>query len=270
MDPAPAPAVPAATLVLVRDGAAGLEVLMLKRHENTVFSGALVFPGGRVDPEDGVEALIARCRAVPGVDRAAMRFRVAAIRECYEEAHLLLARRAGEANLLSTPALDALETDAAQHLGGPRHFADLLASGQLELATDQLVPFARWVTPERSPRRYDAMFFLARSPDGQVVRPDGREAVAAAWLTPAAFLAEADAARERLVFATRMNLLRLAKSGDTVAALAAAAGTAAFIAPLCPEFYRGPDGLRIRIPPGQGRAMGFDDCDMPTTERPSP
>jgi len=267
---APAPAVPAATLVLVRDGAAGLEVLMLKRHENAVFSGALVFPGGRLDPEDEADALIARCRPVAGVDRAAMRYRVAAIRESYEEVHLLLARRAGEDDLLSAAALDRSEVETGGRLGHAPHLRDLLAGGRIELATDQLVPFGRWVTPDRSPRRFDTMFFLARAPVGQVVRPDGREAVSAAWLTPAKFLAEADAARERLVFATRMNLVRLARSGDAAAALADAAATASFIVPLSPEIYRGPDGLRIRIPPGQGRAMGFDDCDMPTSERPSP
>jgi 8-oxo-dGTP pyrophosphatase MutT (NUDIX family) len=266
---APAPALPAATLVLARDGADGLEVLMLKRHENTVFSGALVFPGGRLDPEDAADTPIARCRPVPGVDRAAMGYRVAAIRECYEEAHLLLARAAGEAELLTAAALAALEAETGRQLGRPAHFRDLLAGGRIELATDALVPFGRWVTPERSPKRYDTMFFLARAPEGQVVRPDGHEAVAAAWLTPAAFLVEADAARERLVFATRMNLVRLAKSRDAAAALAAAAATADFIVPLSPEIYRGPEGLRIRIPPGRGRAMGFDDCDMPTSERPN-
>ena len=171
---APAPAVPAATLVLVRDGPAGLEVLMLKRHENTVFSGALVFPGGRLDPEDEADGLIARCRPVAGVDRAALGYRVAAIRECYEEAHLLLARAAGEADLLTAAALDGLEAETARQLGRPPRFRDLLGSGRIELATDALVPFGRWVTPERSPKRYDTMFFLARSPDGQVVRPDMR------------------------------------------------------------------------------------------------
>jgi 8-oxo-dGTP pyrophosphatase MutT (NUDIX family) len=245
MAEAPAPAHPAATLVLLRDGAAGLEVLMLRRHAGTVFSGALVFPGGRVDPGDGSDA------------------RITALRECYEEAHILLARPPGEAALLAAAALDALEAELAQRLGRPPHFADLAASRRIALAADALVPFGRWVTPERSPQRFDTMFFLARSPQGQLARPDGREAVAAAWLTPAAFLAEADAARERLVFATRMNLVRLAKSRDVAAALAAAAEAASRIVPICPEFYAAADGLRIRIPPGRGLALGYDDCDLP-------
>jgi 8-oxo-dGTP pyrophosphatase MutT (NUDIX family) len=242
----PAPPLPSATLILLRDGAAGLEVLMLKRHEAAVFSGALVFPGGRVDSADGADA------------------RVTAIRECYEEVHILLARRAGEASILTADALHAIDA------GHAPHFADLVASGRVALAADTLVPFSRWITPERSPKRFDTMFYVARSPADQVERPDGREAVAAAWLTPAAFLAEADAGRERLVFATRMNLLRLAKYPDTAAVLAAAAATAARIAPLCPDIYSAPGGLRIRIPPGQGLAMGFDDCDIPTADRDVP
>ena len=73
---------------------------MLERHRAAFFSGAMVFPGGQVDAEDGAPATLARCRAVPGVDAAAMAFRVAAIRESYEEAGILLARRRGEERLL--------------------------------------------------------------------------------------------------------------------------------------------------------------------------
>ncbi|HUZ75111.1 MAG TPA: NUDIX domain-containing protein [Stellaceae bacterium] len=257
-----APALPAATLVLIRDGNEGLEVLMLRRHADTVFSGALVFPGGGVDAADRGAALAAPGRANPGLDGDALAFRLAALRESYEEAHLLLARRAGQVELVSATALRGLESES----GSPPHFADLVAAGAIEPAIDLLVPFARWVTPERSPRRYDARFFLARAPADQVARPDGREAVAALWLTPEAAIAAADARRERLVFATRMNLLRLAKSRDVATALAAAAACAGRIVAITPEFYEAPSGLRIRIPPGLGRDLDYDDCDLPAAD----
>lgn len=258
-----APALPAATLVLIRDGKQGLEVLMLRRHEATVFAGALVFPGGRVDAADRSAARAMRRAASPGLDGEDLAFRFAALRESYEEAHLLLARRAGgraqtRGGLVSATLLRKLESASASP-----HFAGLIASGAVEPAVEALVPFAHWVTPERSPRRYDAQFFLARAPAGQIARPDGREAVAALWLTPAAAMAAAEARRERLIFATRMNLMRLAKSRDVATALAAAASCADRIVAITPEIYAAPSGLRIRIPPGVGGDLGYDACDLP-------
>src|SRR5216684_4369640 len=87
---------PAATVLLVRDGPSGLEVLMVTRNVASDFaSGALVFPGGRVDAADGGASMLERCRAAPGIDAAALAFRVAGIRESFEEAHVLLARPRG-------------------------------------------------------------------------------------------------------------------------------------------------------------------------------
>jgi 8-oxo-dGTP pyrophosphatase MutT (NUDIX family) len=249
-----APAVDAATLLLVRDGAPGLEVLMLRRHADMVFAGALVFPGGSVDAAD---------REAAGAARGDEPFRRAALRECYEEAHLLLVRRAGVAALMTGAECTALEAACVLR---PPHFADLLAGGAIAPACDLLVPFARWVTPERAPRRYDTSFFLARAPADQVARPDGREAVAALWLTPDAAIAAADAQRERLVFATRMNLMRLAKSPDVASALAAAASCADRIVPMTPVLYRAPSGWRIRTPSGVGRELGYDEHDMATSD----
>ncbi|HUK59245.1 MAG TPA: NUDIX hydrolase [Stellaceae bacterium] len=242
-------ALPAATLLLLRDGSAGLEVLMLERHRDAFFSSAMVFPGGRVDPEDGAPASLARCRAVPGVDEAAMAYRIAAIRESYEEAGMLVARRPDAAGLVA-------DGDFARE-----DFASLLAGGAIELATDLLVPFSHWVTPERSPKRYDTRFFLARAPADQAPKADGYEAVELLWLAPLAALAEAEAGRRRLVFATRLNLMRLAASADVAGALAAAASAPASV-PICPEMYDTPTGPRIRIPEG----LGYDICDFPTAD----
>jgi len=246
---------PAATLLLLRDGAAAIEVLMLRRHEDAFFSGALVFPGGRVDDGDG--ALRPHCRVPPGLDDETVAYRIAAIRESYEEAGILAARVIGDDSLISAAALAALEQSFIEQLGRPPHFVDIVTSGKLELAIDALVPYAHWVTPERVAKRYDTRFFLAHAPADQVPRPDGQEAVAVAWLTPAAAFAEAEAMRERLIFATRLNLARLARSATPEAALAAAA--AAPITRICPEVYDTEGGQRIRIPEG----LGYDECDLP-------
>ncbi len=269
MSAAPTIAHPSATLALLRDGPDGLEVLMLRRHEATDFSGALVFPGGRVDADDASAELAAHCRVVPGLDPAALACRIAAVRESYEELHVLVARRAGEEALIAAAALRTLEDETAARGGQPTHLANLVSGSAIELAVDCLVPFARWVTPTYALRRYDTHFFLAPAPAGQEVRPDGREAVSARWITPAMAIAEADARRERLVFATRMNLMRLAKSGDVATALADAARRADRIAAICPEVRQTPAGNFIRIPPGCGLDLGYDDCELPMTPRAS-
>jgi 8-oxo-dGTP pyrophosphatase MutT (NUDIX family) len=235
---------------------------MLERHRDAFFPGALVFPGGRVDDADGERATLARCRKVAGGRAAAMAYRAAAIRESYEEVGILLARRRGEDHLIEAAALGALERRIGKCLGRALHFADLVASGEIELATDLLVPFAHWVTPERSPKRYDTLFFLAPAPADQLPRPDGNEAVELAWITPTAALADGDAQRRRLIFATRMNLMRLAQSGDAAVALAAAAAAAHRMARICPEVYDTETGPRIRIPDG----LGYEVCDLPTSD----
>jgi 8-oxo-dGTP pyrophosphatase MutT (NUDIX family) len=236
---------PAATLLLLRDSAAGLEVLMMERHRDAFFSSALVFPGGRVDEEDRVMA-----RGSPHADAA---FRIAAIRESWEEVHMLLARKRGQDRIVSA-------SDLAAAAGGAADFAALIAQG-IEPATDALVPFAHWVTPEDSPRRYDTQFFLAIAPADQVAMPDGGEAVDLVWLTPAAALAEGEAKRRRLIFATRTNLHRLTRSRTAADAIADAARYP--ITRICPEIYDSPTGPRIRIPQG----LGYEIYDQPAADR---
>ena len=242
---------PAATLLLLRDGPAGLEVLMVTRNVASDFaSGALVFPGGRVDVADGAPELLARCRPVDGVDAAGMAYRVAGIRESFEEAHLLLARRSGGERLLTANELDALRAKLAVRPDGALDFADLVVMGGMELATDSLVPFAHWITPVGPPKRFDTHFFLAPAPLDQVAAHDGREAVDTVWITPQAAVAEADAKRVTLVFATRMNLLKLACSRNLAEALASA--RADTIMTVCPEVVESPTGPVLRIPLGAG------------------
>lgn len=249
---------PAATLLLLRDGAAGLEVLMVTRHAETAFAGgALVFPGGRVDPADGAAAMLRHCAAVAGVDDAAMAFRVAGIRESFEEAHILMARPTGVADLLSASALADLERSGAVDQAAPSRFGALLAGGSITLASDLLVPFAHWITPRGRAKRFDTHFFLAPTPRDQVAVHDGREVVASTWIAPATAVAEADAQRHSLVFATRMTLLKLAASRDVAAALAAARTDT--IVTICPELFETPHGWRIRIPPD----AGYSAAEMP-------
>ncbi len=257
-DAAPIEPRPASTVLLLRDCPGGIEVLMVTRNVASDFaSGALVFPGGRVDAADADPAILARCRAVPGLDQGAMAFRVAAVRETFEEARMLLARHAGDDRLLSTEELGALEADIERYGGRAPDFAALVASGKIELATDLLVPFAHWITPVGPPKRFDTHFFLAPMPPAQVAAHDGREAVETVWIAPHHAIAESEARRVTLVFATRMNLAKLGHSATTAQALAAA--HADTIVTVCPELVEGPEGKLLRIP----AAAGYGITEMP-------
>jgi 8-oxo-dGTP pyrophosphatase MutT (NUDIX family) len=233
---------PAATVLLVRDGASGLEVFMVVRHHKIDFaSGALVFPGGAVDPGDReiVEGLPSA-----GIDAA---FRVAALRETFEECGVLLARPRGSNATLEAAALAGI---AKRSTGRP--FGETIRAEGLDLALDALIPFAHWITPPILPKRFDARFYIAAAPRDQIAVHDGAESVDSTWINPTRALEAADAGRYTLVFATKLNLQMLAASGDAASALAAArARRIVAVEPVATKTARGWT-MRIPIEAGYG------------------
>jgi hypothetical protein len=135
-------------------------------------------------------------------------------------------------------------------------FDALLTAENLVPATDLLVPYGHWVTPETRPKRFDTLFFLAPCPEDQAGDPDGAEAVSCRWGRPADILrAATDGAEDsgiRLIFATRMNLLRLARSRNVADALAEAARRP--LVRVLPMLVETPRGPVMRIPPDAGYA----------------
>ncbi|HEY1941098.1 MAG TPA: NUDIX hydrolase [Roseiarcus sp.] len=234
---------PAATVLLVRDGASGLEVFMVVRHHKIDFaSGALVFPGGSVDPEDyAIAADPARCAAEVGIDERGRALRVAAIRETFEECGVLLARARGASELIDGERCEAI---CAQVKG--RSFAELIAAEDLSLALDALTPFAHWITPPILPKRFDTHFYIAAAPRDQIARHDGEESVDSTWINPLRALAEADAGTFTMVLATRLNVQMLAESADVGAALAAA--RARRIVTVEPKAVKSETGFTLTIP----------------------
>jgi glyoxylase-like metal-dependent hydrolase (beta-lactamase superfamily II)/8-oxo-dGTP pyrophosphatase MutT (NUDIX family) len=181
---------PAATVVLLRPGATGLEVLLTHRPSTMAFAADMhVFPGGRVDAADHDHRLVARsaisteaAAVALGGDlppEAAHAAFVAAIREAFEEVGVLLADMPPEADLVA--ARDRL-------LGDPGAFPDIVIDLGLHLRTDRLVPLSRWVTPSTMPRRFDVRFFAAAVSSDVEVRLVGDEVAAHAWHTPRAAL----------------------------------------------------------------------------------
>jgi 8-oxo-dGTP pyrophosphatase MutT (NUDIX family) len=187
-----AAAVPASTVVLLRGGQP-FEVFLVRRNDSIAFlGGAHVFPGGRVDPSDhsddfigGVPfhgdahaAITARMPDVPAA--VAIAHHVAAVRELFEEAGVLLARS------LSAASLERLTSDRRDLLGARVTFADIVRREHLQLALDELAYFAHWVTPEIEIRRFDTRFFIARAPQGQTPIHDEGETTHSEWIAPAA------------------------------------------------------------------------------------
>ena len=192
--------IPAATLILMRPGSADApELLVMERTQHMAFAaGALVFPGGRIDPDDYALA----DRLAPGLEHAAAR--IAAIRETVEET--------GIAPALRPPPDAAVIAQLRQELEEGVPFPALLDSHGLQLDLEALTPFARWCPSFREARRFDALFFVAEAPaDAAISHMAEAEAVRVLWATARHVLDEANAGRARIIFPTRRNLERLAR-----------------------------------------------------------
>ena len=239
----------ASTVLLIRERRDGLEVFMVVRHPDIEFAaGALVFPGGAVDPSDRAEAV---CGVVSEeaarMEPRELAWRVAAVREVYEECGVLLARELGESALIDVKRLAAIDVRyQAQLTSHSLDIVALAASEKLELACDLLVPFGHWVTPKARPKRFDTRFYLAAAPVDQVARHDGHESVHSLWDEPGVICVQADAGQWSLRFPTRMNLEKLAASKNVEQALAAArVGT---VVKILAEAEPVRNGNRVRIP----------------------
>jgi 8-oxo-dGTP pyrophosphatase MutT (NUDIX family) len=192
--------IPAATLILMRPGPDGRpELLVMERSKSMAFAaGALVFPGGRIDPDD--DALGERLG--DGTDYAAAR--IAAIRETIEET--------GIAPAISPAPSPEQVIELRAELERGTLFSGLLDRSGLTLDLGALTPFARWCPTFREARRFDTLFFIAEAPEGAAVpTAAAAEAVRTLWATAADVLEEANSGRARIIFPTRRNLERLAR-----------------------------------------------------------
>ncbi|MEX0979753.1 MAG: hypothetical protein WDZ89_01590 [Gemmatimonadota bacterium] len=259
---------PAATILLMRDGPPGLEVLLLRRSRSSGFvPGAYVFPGGRVDASDADAALFGR---VDGVDEAAaaerlgssatgvdpLAYYVAVVREAFEETGLLLARgegaapargEAGPLGWTQGGAGDAVALRARDDLLEERaSFAEVLERLACRVAGDAVEYIAHWITPVAEPRRYDTRFFAATVAPDRDVSLDPREMIEALWLPPARAL---DLNREGalpMVFPTLRTLEAFRDFRSPDEALASFRGRP--VQPTLPRLVRTSTGIGIELP----------------------
>jgi 8-oxo-dGTP pyrophosphatase MutT (NUDIX family) len=250
----------AASVILARDAEGGFEVLLLQRHPNSRFApGAFAFPGGRVEPPDAGPDVEGRCRGLgrreaarqlPDVvpEERAVGFWVAALREAFEEAGILLAY-GPDGRPVSTASLGG---DArARCRENSATFGRLLAELDMVLATDRVAYWAHWITPEERPIRYDTRFFVAAAWPDQVAEPDGLEMVAARWVRPADALARHRARELVLPLPTQGILASLSDHSDVDALMAAAHGRE--VRPVRPRIIRDASGAeRILLPQDPG------------------
>lgn len=243
----------AATLILLRSTSeAPLQTLMIVRHKAMAFaSGAIVFPGGSADRGDRALAETMDEDAPPGMTTDEIAVRIAAIRETFEESGILLAYDRDTHATVAPGVVGKLVERCRQPVDGDAvEFAVAMDAENLVPAIDRLTPFARWITPPIRPKRFDTHFFVAETPPDQTLVHDGNEAVDSIWIAPQAVIDETAAGRFKLVFPTRMNLMRLADASSPTAAIASARDTR--IVSVMPEYIETADGPAIRIPAEAG------------------
>ena len=205
---------PAATLILLRDG---MEVLMLQRTQSAAFlGGAYVFPGGSLDPQDdSAERVVGLTEAQANerlkVASGGIAYYVAAIRECFEEAGVLLARDAKGA------PISAKRAESLMHWRN-KPFREMLKAEDLCIPAGELAYFGHWITAPGRSRRFDARFFIALAPAGQQGSHDAAETVHDVWITPREALERGARGEIELVNATQQSLKDLARFSDPRAA----------------------------------------------------
>jgi 8-oxo-dGTP pyrophosphatase MutT (NUDIX family) len=248
---------PASTILLLRDNAVlkEIEVFMMVRHYEIDFnSGALVFPGGSVDASD--KEIFARPELYSGgegLDAADLSFRIAAVRETFEESGILLARPQGVTALVDARRAAEIEAGHRADLcAGKTTFPKVLADNKLSLALDELMPYAHWITPEGMPKRFDTWFFLASAPPAQLGAHDGKESTDSIWVSPREALAGGESGRFKLPFPTTRNLIRLGKQPNVKTALDEMKGKP--IVTVMPVMTKLNGGRQLRIP----KEAGYD------------
>jgi glyoxylase-like metal-dependent hydrolase (beta-lactamase superfamily II)/8-oxo-dGTP pyrophosphatase MutT (NUDIX family) len=207
----------AATTVLVRAAADGMQLLLLRRSANaSAFAGAYVFPGGRLDDADCDAQAWRRVRGLTtaqadrrlSVSGGALAFWIAAVRECYEEAGILLATdEHGQA--ISAQRLSALAARREALNAGVLSFSEFLEQENLFIPADQMVYFAHWVTPPVRPRRFDTRFLLMLTPSEQQVQHDNKEIVDSVWLSAREVLERVKRREMHVVHATQSVIASL-------------------------------------------------------------
>ena len=246
---------PAATLILVRDSAAGMEVLLGEKTSKVNFAaGAFVFPGGALDDLDyGDNFNISgklnddQANQILGVSDGGLNYWIAAIRECFEEVGVLFAA-SSSGEMLSENEYSTFQSSNRKKLDrGEVTFHEILRDAELSLEVDRLHYLSRWVTHAGSPRRYDTRFFIARMPNGQIAQHDGGELVGHRWAKPEEALKLSSKGELNLMFPTQKTLEKLTEFREVEEALSYTLN-APPVTPMKPRLTTGIGGKKLLLP----------------------
>lgn len=210
--------IPSATILMLRENKEALETFMVIRHHQIDFaSGALVFPGGKVDQADyGLENL---CNGLGNHDDGIHpAYRIAAVREAFEESGILFARDSSSLEIVSGDRLAELSHYREKLHSGEISFRSFLEREGLILTCSELIHFAHWITPEMMPKRFDTHFFLAKAPNQNAIH-DGGESIDSVWISPEKALAGNRNGKYTIIFPTRVNLELLGENHSIMEAM---------------------------------------------------
>ncbi len=254
----PAPLKPAATVLLVRDTPSELdkiEVFMVVRHHQIDFaSGALVFPGGKVDQADLKDELRDHLPAAQSLDDPLLSFKIASIREAFEECHVLLARDRTTGELVSPQKVEMLSEKYRKDMqAGDIDILKMADAEDLELATEMLAHYSHWITPTFMPKRFDTHFFVAKAPPEQLAIHDGEESIDSVWIGPNDALQKAKDGTYTIIFPTMMNIEYLTRYSSANEAIADAHATKTVT--VLPEVEKTPEGKFLNIPAEAGYSL---------------
>lgn len=243
--------IPSATILMLRDGPNGIEIFMVVRHHQIDFaSGALVFPGGKLNDSDDQVSQFCKGGNTQDTD---LKYQVGAIREAFEECGILLAREKGQEALISASRLAALEQFREPLAKGKLDIKDFLEAESLVLACDRLQHYAHWVTPEMMPKRFDTQFYLAEAPADHLAMHDGYESVDSVWIRPEDALAGNKSGKYTIIFPTRLNIEMLAEANSVKEAFHQAKNRK--VITVKPRFEKREDGNYLCLPEDAGYSI---------------
>jgi 8-oxo-dGTP pyrophosphatase MutT (NUDIX family) len=262
------PALPSATIVLVREAQSDPEILMVRRRAGDAFGDSYAFPGGVVDDNEFEAHAFCQGRTAEGADTelgvtsGGLDYYSAAVRELFEETGILLARDPrGNWAFSGESESESLLRDLREQLDrGALPWAELLRTHELGIACDALRYFSFWETPVRRPKRWAARFFLAQVPPGQDAEHDGNELIDSCWMTAMEVLSSGEMGGMKLPYPTVVNLRNIAKH-RTVDALLVWAGAQATegVAKVRPVILKDKEQVRFVIPGDDDYPEGGDE-----------
>ena len=246
--------IPASTVLVIRDGLDDIEVFMVVRHHQIDFaSGALVFPGGKVDESDLNPEIRRHIVTETEISDEELSYKIAGIRECYEEANVLFAYEQNEKEIISSERLEKLAKWREEFNNKKGSMFDFAVKENIKFNLDNLILFAHWITPEMMPKRFDTYFYLAEAPKDHIGKHDGKESVDSIWISPKQALEDCLTKKRTIIFPTKMNLEKLSKFRTVKEALDEVKKETVFTVE--PKIEKNEDGVFLTIPEEAGYGL---------------